>query len=46
MCMSVLPDCISMYHVHAMPKLGQKRTSDSLGMELQIIASCLAGVEN
>lgn len=44
--MRVSPDCISVNQVHAMSKLGQKRTSDSLGMELQIIAGCLAGVEN
>jgi hypothetical protein len=35
MCVDVLPECMSMYHLHAGTHRGQKVAPDSLGLESQ-----------
>ena len=41
MCMGVLPACMSVHYVLGS---GQKKATESLGLELQMVVSCHEGV--
>jgi hypothetical protein len=44
--MSVLPACMSVYHMSAVPAVAREWKSDALGLQLQLVISLLVGSEN